>query len=52
MKPIKLKNKGQFKATEFKIKLDQNKAEEVIDDVIKNAKNNYFSNQMFKKITE
>lgn len=45
IKPIKFKNKVQFKTTEFKIKQsDKNKALKLIDDVVKNVKENYFNN--------
>lgn len=44
IKPIKLKNKVQFKATEFKVKqVDKYKALTLIDNVIEDVKKNYFS---------
>lgn len=43
MKPIRFKNKVEFKTTQFKIKQsDKNIALELIDDVVQNVKNNYF----------
>jgi len=45
IRPIKFKNKVQFKTTEFKIKLtDKSKALELIDNVIRDAKKHYFNN--------
>ncbi|XP_026821859.1 alanine--tRNA ligase, mitochondrial-like isoform X2 [Rhopalosiphum maidis] len=45
IKPIKFKDKVQFKATEFKIKqVDKHKALKLIDNVIEYVKKNYFSN--------
>lgn len=45
IKPIKFKNKVDFKTTEFKIKKsDKNIALQLIDDVIQNVRNNYFNN--------
>jgi len=45
IKPIKFKNKIQFKATEFKVKqVDKYKALKLIDNVIQDVKKNYFSN--------
>jgi len=44
IRPIKFKNKGNFKTTEFKIKqTDKCKALELIDDVIQDVKK-HFSN--------
>ncbi|XP_008178686.1 alanine--tRNA ligase, mitochondrial [Acyrthosiphon pisum] len=45
IKPIKFKNKIQFKATEFKVKqVDKYMALKLIDNVIRDVKKNYFSN--------
>jgi len=51
IKPIKFKNKVQFKTTEFKVnQTDKFKAFKLIDDVIENAKKYYFNDIKKRKL--